>query len=93
MMKKMIACLLTFALALTAVAVATPANQVELSALAAAVVAQAPTPSTLELLTGRTVQVRLATEQLYQLDGDVEGTTTQLDFQVLPGALQLRLPG
>lgn len=72
--------------------VATPANQVELAALAAAVVAQAPTPSTLELLTGRTVQVRLATEQLYQLDGDVEGTTNQLDFQVLPGALHLRLP-
>ena len=74
------------------VVIASPGNQVELAAMAAAVVAQTPAPSTLELLTGRTVQVRLATEQLYQLDGDVEGTTTQLDFQILPGALHLRLP-
>ena len=74
------------------VVIASPGNHVELAAMAAAVVAQTPAPSTLELLTGRNVQVRLATEQLYQLDGDVEGTTTQLDFQILPGALPLRLP-
>lgn len=72
--------------------VASPASQVELAALAAAVVAQAPTPPTLELLTGQKVKVLLDTEQLYQLDGDVAGTTGELNFQVLPGTLLLRLP-
>lgn len=74
------------------VLVASPSGQTELAQLVAAVLSQSATPDTLELRTGRRVRIGLATEQLYQLDGDVEGTAGELDFEVLPGALRLRLP-
>ncbi|MCC2594558.1 phosphatase PAP2 family protein [Tessaracoccus sp. OS52] len=74
------------------VLVASPSNRVELTAMASAVLAQTSTPDTLRRETGRTVRIELADEQLYELDGDVIGKASELDFRVLAGALSLRLP-
>lgn len=74
------------------VLIASPRNQLELTQLVSAVVAQRKDPSTLERRTGQRVRIALDEEELFQLDGDVIGHTTELTFQVLPSALQLRVP-
>ncbi|GAB3813086.1 hypothetical protein GCM10028820_07240 [Tessaracoccus terricola] len=74
------------------VLVASPTTRLELTQMASAVITRTREPESLVRATGRRVRIQLETEQLYQLDGDVIGTASVLDFEVLPGALSLRLP-
>jgi len=74
------------------VLIASPKNQVELTQMVSAVLAQSREPSTMDRRTGERVRIQLRDEELYELDGDVIGKTTDLTFEVLPGALQLRVP-
>ncbi len=74
------------------VLIASPKNQVELTQMVSAVLAQSKEPSTMDRRTGKRVRIELRDEELYELDGDVIGKTTDLTFEVLPGALQLRIP-
>ena len=74
------------------VLVASPKSQLELTQMVSAVLAQSKEPSTMDRRTGQRVSIELRNEELYQLDGDVIGETTQLAFKVLPSALKLRLP-
>ncbi len=74
------------------VLVASPRNQGELAQMAAAVVAQSDAPDSLVRKTGRTVRIELGEPQMYELDGDVIGETSELCFEVQQGALRLRVP-
>lgn len=74
------------------VLVASPQSQAELMQLMTAVLARTQTPDTLVHRTGRKVNIEVAEEQLFELDGDVQGMTSELNFEVMPGALRLRLP-
>ncbi|MGV8846457.1 diacylglycerol kinase family protein [Tessaracoccus sp.] len=74
------------------VLIASPKNQVELTQLVSAVLAQGREPATMERRTGTRVHIELDEEELYELDGDVIGKTTELSFTVLPSALRLRVP-
>ena len=74
------------------VLIASPKNQVELTQMVSAVLAQSKEPPTMDRRTGERVRIQLRDEELYELDGDVIGKTTDLTFEVLPGALQLRVP-
>src|SRR5690606_18753849 len=74
------------------VLVASPATQAELTQLVSAALTNTGTPDSLVRRTGQRVTTDRGEEQLYQLDGDVEGRTEQLTFTVLPGALKLQLP-
>lgn len=74
------------------VLVATPKTRMELTQLASAVITGGREPETLTRATARKVIIELDSEQLYELDGDVIGKADRLDFEVLPGALSLRLP-
>ncbi len=74
------------------VLIASPKNQVELTQMVSAVLAQSKEPSTMDRRTGERVRIQLHDEELYELDGDVIGKTTDLTFEVLPGALKLRVP-
>ncbi len=74
------------------VLIASPKNQVELTQMVSAVLAQSREPSSMDRRTGQRVSIELRNEELYQLDGDVIGETTQLAFKVLPSALRLRVP-
>ncbi|RMB61247.1 diacylglycerol kinase family protein [Tessaracoccus antarcticus] len=74
------------------VLIASPRNQVELTQMVSAILAQSREPSTMDRRTGERVSIELGENELYELDGDVIGETTHLLFQVLPAALQLRVP-
>lgn len=74
------------------VLIASPQNQVELTQMVSAVLAQSREPATMDRLTGKEVHIELREEELYELDGDVIGKTTDLVFTVLPSALKLRVP-
>ena len=74
------------------VLIASPSNQLELTQMVSAVLAQSKEPSTMDRRTGRRVHIQLRDEELYELDGDVIGKTTELVFTVLPSALKLRVP-
>lgn len=74
------------------VLVASPADRVELTQMASAVITRTREPESLVRATGGRVLIELDSEQLYELDGDVIGKAERLDFEVLPGALSLRLP-
>lgn len=74
------------------VLIASPRSQLELTQIVSAVLAQAREPSTMDRRKGTRVHIALAEEELYQLDGDVIGTTTEVSFEVLPSALKLRVP-
>ncbi len=74
------------------VLIASPKNQVELTQMVSAVLAQSKEPSTMDRRTGKRVHIQLQEEELYELDGDVIGKTTELTFEVLPSALQLKVP-
>ncbi len=74
------------------VLIASPRNQVELTQMVSAVLAQRKEPSTMVRRTGERVHIELREEELYELDGDVIGKTTDLTFEVLPAALHLKVP-
>ncbi len=74
------------------VLIASPRNQVELTQMVSAVLAQRKEPSTMDRRTGERVRIQLRGEALYELDGDVIGKTTDLEFEVLPQAVRLRVP-
>lgn len=72
--------------------IASPKSQVELGQMVSAVLAQSREPSTMDRRTGERVHIQLGDDELYELDGDVIGTTTELSFEVLPAALNIRVP-
>ncbi len=72
--------------------IASPKSQVELGQMVSAVLAQSKEPSTMDRRTGERVHIQLADDELYELDGDVIGRTTELSFEVLPSALHIRIP-
>lgn len=74
------------------VLIASPRNQVELTQLVSAVLAQGREPATMDRRTGGRVHIQLGDKELYELDGDVIAETTELTFKVLPSALRLRVP-
>lgn len=74
------------------VLIASPQNQAELTQLAAAVLSNSKPPSTLDQTTGKSVVIEVAQEQLYELDGDIGGKTKRIEFQIIPGAIQLQVP-
>lgn len=74
------------------VLIASPRDQGQVAALLASVVAGTSEPDYLERFTGERITVELASEQLYEFDGDVIGEAATLHFEVLPGALALRVP-
>ena len=74
------------------VLIASPKNQVELTQMVSAVLARSKDPSTIDRRTGTRVHIDLRDEELYELDGDVIGKTTELTFTVMPSALRLRVP-
>ncbi len=74
------------------VLIASPKNQVELTQMVSAVLAQSKEPATMDRRTGERVRIQLRDEELYELDGDVIGKTTDLTFEVLPAALRVKVP-
>src|SRR5699024_10786859 len=47
----------------------------------------------LDRFTARSVEIEIAEPEAYQLDGDTVGGCLRVRFEVIPGALSLRLPG
>ncbi len=74
------------------VLIASPKNQMELGQMVSAVLAQRREPATMDRRTGERVHIQLGDNELYELDGDVIGDTTELSFQILPAALHIRVP-
>lgn len=74
------------------VIVASPADPAELAQLISAVLTKGAAPESLVRRPGRRVHVELAEEHPYQLDGDIAGNTTEMAFEIMPGALKLQLP-
>ncbi|MFP5282464.1 MAG: diacylglycerol/lipid kinase family protein, partial [Actinomycetes bacterium] len=73
--------------------VASPRRAADWVRLTAQVLARRHRPDEqLDRLAGRRVQVSVEHPDAYQMDGDTVGTCTSMTFEVVPGALTLRVP-